>query len=130
MLDFTHSANCSEKWSVLAVPRSVHCKPITAYRDVNQSQRTMYVHFSLDCTYTPGTLQVHSSSSWGLTKAGGLTSTSSCIFSQKKSSFVACSWPVHNQDIRFQLKCPLCLRPFITAESGCSTMYYTAAVVH
>ncbi len=32
--------------------------------------------FNPHCMYTPGTLQVHSSSSWVLTKAGGLTSTS------------------------------------------------------
>ena len=36
--------------------------------------------FSLHCMYTPGTLQVHSSSGRAMAKAGGLTSTSSCIF--------------------------------------------------
>ena len=35
---------------------------------------------SLHCMHTPSTVQVHSISSWALTKAGGLTSTSSCIF--------------------------------------------------
>ncbi len=34
--------------------------------------------------YTTGTVQVHSSSSCAPTKAGGLTSTSSCIFTQYK----------------------------------------------
>ncbi len=42
-----------------------------------------------------------------------------------KKGFVA--RPVHNQDIKFQMECRLW---FITAENGCSTMHYTAAVVH
>ncbi len=36
--------------------------------------------FSIHYMYTPVTLQVHSSSGWAMKEAGGLTSTSSCIF--------------------------------------------------
>ena len=34
------------------------------------------------------------------------------VFFRKKK--VACIWPAHNQDVKFQLECPLWIRPFST----------------